>query len=137
MHLYYYPDWDVISKTNKLRQYILSDLKRVSLKKWKPMFHFLNNIESKDSKYFLNYVLSELAKPHSKRDVTKLEHDLYEYRGKQARDGTIRVYFFTIGENMYIVDAEIKTDDDSAIERANTRMKTLRERIKNGKNIKR
>lgn len=137
MNLFYYPDLVAGSNTNKLRKRILSEFKQISLKKWKPMFQFLNNIESKDSKYFLKHVQSELAKPHSKREVTKLEHDLYEYRGKQAKDGTIRVYFFIENENMYIVDAEIKTDDDNVIERANTRMKTLRESLKNGKNITR
>jgi phage-related protein len=137
MNIYFYPDLDAKSKTNKLSKRILVDFRSVNLKKWRPMFHFINIIKSRDRRYFLNLVQSELAKPHKKREVVKLEQDLYEYRGKQAKDGTIRVYFFIINENAYIVDAEIKTDDENLIERATNRMKTLRERMKNGESIKR
>lgn len=67
MILFYYPDLDAGSNANKLCKRILVEFRRISLKKWKPMYQFLNNIESKDSQYFLNLVQSELSKPHKKR----------------------------------------------------------------------
>jgi len=136
MNLIFYPDLDKNTNKNRLWNYIYDELRRISLKKWRPMYHFLNIIMNKDRRHISDLIQKESLKPQKSREVAKLKDGLFEYRGKQAKNGTIRVYFFIIGENIYIVDAEMKTGDDNKIERATQRMKSLKERLKDENNIR-
>ena len=73
--------------------------------------------------------LREIIKAESligeNKTIKPLGNGLYEYRGKQSKRGTIRLYFCFDETTVYILDAEFKTDDQHEIERARKRKKEM------------
>lgn len=64
--------------------------------------------------------------PANKKRFKLLGDGLCEYRGNQNRRGTIRVYFCYDQAQMYILHAELKTDDDNGIDLARKRKKEMK-----------
>jgi len=70
-------------------------------------------------------IFRESKKPQKKKKISALGNGLYEYRGTQSKQGTIRLYFCFDEEILYILDAEFKTGDSNKIEIARERKKEM------------
>jgi phage-related protein len=125
--IFYYPDNPKIE--NRIKKYIEYDLKKNCLKQWRELDFFLYEIGKMPLTQFQEILSNERSKKWDKRRITELGKGLYEYRGKQSREGTIRIYFFIFNGSFFILDAELKTDDKNAIDKARRRMKEMQDGV--------
>jgi hypothetical protein len=104
----------------------------LNLQQWNQMDFFLKEMQQGTKEDLVEHIKEEQKKPWKNRRIAALGDDLYEYRGKESRLGTIRVYFSFNEEIVLVIDAEYKTSDHDMIERAKTRLKEMFS-IKKGK----
>ncbi len=123
MKIVYYPQELIEPASEKLSKYIWYGLRKLYPKQWTEMFHFLNRMQHfQNEKELIEAINNERPKQWKKRQIAKLGNGLYEFRGKQSKIGTIRMYFCFDENQIYILDAEFKTDDKNNITRAKKRM---------------
>lgn len=128
MKVLYYPDkTDNPNPENRIKKFIEHDLRKNWRKQWKELDFFLYEIRNKTLTQLDDELNRERLKKWEKRRIADLGEGLYEFRGKQSKECTVRLYFFTFDNSFFILDVEVKTDGKNAIEKARRRMKEIQD----------
>lgn len=123
MRIIYYPGKGANEECS-LKKRLETELRKKCFGQWRQWDGFVNEISQPDySGDALNgNIKKERMKAWDNRHFAfRSDYNIYEYRGTQHREGTIRIYCWFTSDTFYILHAECKTGDKDEARVANGR----------------